>query len=88
MNKYDNILKKISNVLNNARDKVFFISEDGVENIEKDYDEELRNNLMSVNTFLEHRNTYGEYKYFRYFILERFVDSHNNLILICKHDLL
>ncbi len=60
---------------------MFFISEDGVENIEKDYDEELRNSLMSVNTFLEHRNTYGD-KYCRYFIVERFVvDSRNNLIL-------
>lgn len=88
MKKYDDVLKKHSEDFINKKDKVFFISEDGVENIEKDYDEELRNSLMSVNTFLEHRNTYGEYKYFRYFILERFVDSHNNLILICKHDLL
>lgn len=88
MKKYDDVLKKHREDFINKKDKVFFISEDGVENIEKDYDEELRNSLMSVNTFLEHRNTYGEYKYFRYFILERFVDSHNNLILICKHDLL
>lgn len=89
MNKYDNILKKFSNDLSNARDKVIFITDDGKTINKQEYDEELRNSLMVINTFLEYpQDTHYGYDYYKYIILDRIIDSHNNLVLICKQDLL
>lgn len=88
MNKYDNILKKFSDDFNNTKDKVFIISDDGITLYEKDCDEELRNSLMVINTFLEHpRDTHYNYDFLKNTILDRVIDSHNNLILICKQEL-